>query len=275
MSTDKQIHDFREAVWGHYRSYGRSMPWRDDPTPYHVLVSELMLQQTQVSRVVPKYQEFIARFPTIGDLAKASLGEVLSAWNGLGYNRRAKFLHAAAQTIVRGFGGNLPNTLAQLMSLPGVGANTAGAILAYAFNQPVAFIETNIRTVFFHHFFADQTDIDDKVLLPLVQQTCDPEHPRQWYWALMDYGAHLKQMQIKNISQSRHYVRQSKFKGSRRQVRGNILRQLIGGGPKTITELVKILADDRTEPVIHDLVREGFLELHGDSVRLTGGPELP
>src|SRR6266550_351214 len=153
--THQQIQQFHEAVWDYYREHKRIMAWRVHPTPYSVLVSELMLQQTQVNRVLPKFQEFMLRFPTVISLADAPLAEVLRVWSGLGYNRRAKFLHAAAQVVVEKYGGVIPATFTELVTLPGVGKNTAGAVLAYAYNQPVVFIETNIRSVFFHHFFAD------------------------------------------------------------------------------------------------------------------------
>jgi len=274
MLTEQQVTDFRETVWDYFRTHRRDMPWRDDPSPYHVLVSELMLQQTQVNRVLPKYQEFMAKFPDIADLATAPLSDVLSAWSGLGYNRRAKFLHAAAGKVVSDFGGALPSTREELVSLPGIGPNTAGAILAYAFNQPVVFIETNVRTVLFHHFFADQTDIDDKVLLPIVQQVCDLEHPREWYWALMDYGTYLKQTAGNNISQSKHYARQSKFEGSRRQIRGRVLRELVAGD-RSLRELIEVLADERAQSVIDDLASEGLVEQEAGLIRLTGSPKLP
>ncbi len=274
MLSDGQVHDFREIVWDYYRAHARAMPWRDDPSPYHVLVSELMLQQTQVGRVVPKYEAFMRAFPSVAALARAPLADVLTAWSGLGYNRRAKFLHAAAQKVIEEHNGVIPNTLDQLMALPGIGKNTAGAVLAYAFNQPVVFIETNVRTVFFHHFFADRTDVDDKELLPLVEQTRDPEHPREWYYALMDYGTHLKQTRGNNISQSRHYAKQSTFEGSRRQVRGKILKALVTG-PLPLEELGAIVDDERLESVVTDLTREGFVEQIGGQLRLTGSGELP
>lgn len=274
MPDSQQIQDFREAVWDYFRAHERTMPWREDPSPYHVLVSELMLQQTQVGRVLPKYQQFIKLFPTIQTLASALLGEVLAAWSGLGYNRRAKFLHAAAQKVVNDYAGQLPDTLEDLVALPGVGRNTAGAILAYAYNRPVVFIETNVRTVFFHHFFADRTDVDDRELQPLVQLTCDTEHPRQWYWALMDYGTHLKQTRGNNVSQSKHYARQSKFEGSRRQIRGRILKHLIGE-PCPLPVLRQLVPDERTAAVVDDLMREGFIEERDGLVRLTGQPRLP
>jgi len=274
MLTDELIRNFREVIWDYFAKHRRDMPWRDDPSPYHVLVSELMLQQTQVNRVLPKYEEFMGRFPTIQDLANASLADVLAAWSGLGYNRRAKFLHATAQRVAADFGGELPRTRDELASLPGIGANTAGALQAYAFNQPVVFVETNIRTVYFHHFFQDSTAVDDKELLPLLEQTVDHEHPREWYWALMDYGTHLKQTIGNNISQSRHYARQSKFEGSRRQVRGRILKLLIAG-PQSSEQVEAALADERVAGVLDELMREGMIEQFEGGLRLTGGLKLP
>jgi A/G-specific adenine glycosylase len=155
--------EFLEALWEHYARVGRgALPWRQPEgdgsfDPYKVMVSELMLQQTQVNRVIPKYTEFLQRFPTVQALSAAELGDVLRAWQGLGYNRRAKFLWQAAQQIDQL--GQFPNTLQDLVKLSGIGVNTAGAILAYAFNQPAVFVETNIRTVYTHHFFEDRTDI--------------------------------------------------------------------------------------------------------------------
>ena len=274
MLDEAQLREFRETVWNYFRDHARVMPWREQPTPYHVLVSELMLQQTQVGRVLVKYDEFIGRFPTLQTLAEAPLSSVLQAWSGLGYNRRAKFLHAAAQVVVQDFGGEMPDSLAELVKLPGVGKNTAGAILAYAFNRPSVFIETNIRSVFIHHFCADRDGVDDRELMPLVEQACDIEHPRLWYYALMDYGTHLKQTQGNNISRSRHYVRQSKFEGSRRQIRGRILK-LLTQSPRLVAELSALEPDERAAGVLEDLRREGFIEEQDGQLKLTGSPELP
>lgn len=183
--------EFQEVVWNYWREHGRQgLPWREEPSAYNVVVSELMLQQTQVERVVPKFLEFTEQFPDFSALASAPLSDVLIAWQGLGYNRRAKYLHELAKAVVRLDG--LPETLEELVKLPGIGKNTAGAILAYAFDQPVVYIETNIRTVYLHHFFADRFDVDDKELLPFIARTLDHSEPRAWYSALMDYGTFLK-----------------------------------------------------------------------------------
>ena len=146
---------FRKIVLCHYKKHGRHhLPWRKTKNPYRILVSEIMLQQTPVDRVLPKYQEFLKQFPSIKKLAAASLGDVLRAWQGLGYNRRAKYLHQCAAVIIYDNGGIWPRTVNELQALPGIGPYTAGAVMAFAYNQPIPIIETNIRTVYLHHFFS-------------------------------------------------------------------------------------------------------------------------
>lgn len=269
--TTEQITTFRETVWEYFREHPRSMPWRDEPTPYHVLVSELMLQQTQVPRVITKFHEFMARFPDIEALAAASLSEVLIAWSGLGYNRRAKFLHEAAKKVVAEHGGILPDTPDELVALPGIGPNTAGAIMAYAYEQPVVFIETNVRTVLFHHFYADdETKVSDKELKDLAEQVLDHEHPREWYWALMDYGTHLKKTAGGRLGQSKHYKKQSPLKGSLREMRGRILRALTLKAMELQALQKTVDADDRFDPALQSLVAEGLIDQKGSQICLTG-----
>ena len=218
--------DFRQLVWDHYRRHGRQFSWRSDTSPYRVHVSELMLQQTQTQRVAPAFERFIQRFPDYRSLAEASLSDVIDVWQGLGYNRRARFLKQAAEILVRDHQSVLPADEARLKDLPGIGPNTAASILAFAFNLPTVFVETNIRTVFLHHYFPE-SQASDREILPLVARTVDQSHPREWYWALMDYGVHLKKT-IGNVSRrSSHYLVQSRFTGSVRQVRGEILRVLL------------------------------------------------
>lgn len=261
--TDDLMRQFRETVWTHYRQFGRrDLPWRQPEAgsfdPYKIMVSELMLQQTQVARVIPKYREFLSNFPTVQALAAAPQADVLRAWSGLGYNRRARFLHQAAQRIIEQFAGSFPDNSVQLISLPGIGSNTAGAIMAYAFNQPVVFIETNIRTVFIHHFFEGQDDISDAEILALVEQTLDHLRPRNWYWALMDYGSFLKRSVGNPNRQSRHYTRQSSFHGSQRQIRGQVIR-LLGEAQLTRSDLARYIDDARLTAVLHELETEGLI----------------
>lgn len=261
--------EFQEYIWDKGRELYRSMPWRDDTRPYYVLVSELMLQQTQVDRVIPKFNAFIARFPDEESLAQSPLADVLTLWSGLGYNRRAKFLHESAKKITGEFGGLFPQNKTDILSLPGVGPGTAGAIMTYAFNQPVAFIETNVRTVYFHHFFDDGDKVSDAQLLPVVQQTLDNDHPREFYWALMDYGTWLKKTGAGRISQSKHYKKQSPLKGSIREVRGQIITQLAGGDMSMI-ELQKQYGDDeRFAPALRGVLADGLVTQTGDILHLT------
>lgn len=224
-------HTFAARVWEHYDTHARhDLPWRATRNPYRVLVSEVMLQQTQVARVVPKYAEFLSTFPTAEALAGAPLDEVLRVWRGLGYNRRALALKRAAEAIVTEYDGRVPDTLEGLTGLPGIGHATAAQILAFAFDVGVPFIETNIRSVYLHEFFGDAEDVPDSAILPLVEATIDRERPREWFWALMDYGAHLKATRPNPSRRSRHHVRQERFEGSNRQLRGRLLAALAGAG---------------------------------------------
>lgn len=269
--THQRREEFLEKLWAYYAEQGRSgLPWRTPESdgsfdPYKIMVSELMLQQTQVARVIPKYLAFLETFPGVPVLARAELGNVLRAWQGLGYNRRAKFLWQAAQAIEAA--GSFPDSQEELVKLPGIGANTAGAIRAYAYNQPVIFVETNIRTVYIHHFFGDRTDVHDKEILKLVAQTADHEQPREFYWALMDYGSYLKATLGNPNTASKHYAKQSAFQGSRRQVRGRVLREL-GARAHTFAELQAKVTDERLESVLNDLIREGMVRLHDGAYSL-------
>ncbi len=261
--------DFQALVWQRGSELYRTMPWRDNTDPYYVLVSELMLQQTQVERVIPKFNAFIGRFPDVYALASASLADVLIVWNGLGYNRRAKYLHLAAKKIVTDFGGLVPSTQAELVSLPGVGPNTAAAVLVYSFNQPVVFVETNIRSVYFHHFFKDTTSVDDRALREVVRATLDTARPRQWYWALMDYGSDLKRGGFGRITKSLHYKKQAPFKGSIREVRGQIIRLLTRGDTAESELRIEFEADDRFVTALEDLIRDGLVERSRGQLHLT------
>ena len=230
-------HTFAARVWEHYDTHARDdLPWRSTRDPYRVLVSEVMLQQTQVARVVPKYAEFLSAFPTAEALGEAPLDEVLRVWRGLGYNRRALALKRAAEVIVAEYDGRVPDTLEGLTALPGIGHATAAQILAFAFDVGVPFIETNIRSVYLHEFFGDAEDVPDSVLLPLVEATMDRERPRAWFWALMDYGTHLKATRPNPSRRSRHHVRQGRFEGSNRQLRGRLLAALAGAAPASAAD---------------------------------------
>lgn len=261
--------DFQDIVWNNYHSMERRLPWRDPDANgqfdvYKILVSEIMLQQTQAGRVIPKYQQFIERFPDVHALARAPLAEVLMTWSGLGYNRRAKYLHEAAKQLSA---KAQTWSYEELVACKGIGPNTAAAIRVYACNEPRVFIETNIRTVFIHHFFADKDGVHDNEILPLIGETMDAEHPREWCWALMDYGVYLKTTVGNASRSSKHYAKQSKFKGSKRQIRGEVLR-ILAGGSRTHQELAELIQDERLEAVVQDLQQDGLISVSNHRILL-------
>lgn len=252
--------EFQDTVLDYYYANGREMPWRDDPSFYAVLVSELMLQQTQVSRVMIKFSEFMTRFPTIRILAGASLSDVLEVWQGLGYNRRAKYLHEAAKEVAR---SGTPRDIDHLVKLPGIGTNTAAAIMNYVYNEPTPFIETNIRTVYLHHFFPGSVSVSDREIKDRVTETIPDEtmdvDARTWFWALMDYGSYLKTQGSNHLTSSRHYRKQAPLKGSVREVRGRIVKVLIER-PLAIDELRQaVMGDERFEVALQGLEHDGLI----------------
>jgi len=272
-TTDRAIAVFRKIILDHYRAFGRRMPWRETTDPYRILVSEVMLQQTQVDRVRPKYEAFLAAFPDVASLARASPADVLRVWQGLGYNRRGMALQTAAARIVAEFGGQVPEDPSALETLPGIGPATAAAIAAYAFNRPTTYIETNIRRVFLHFFFPNRTGVSDAEILPLVKRAVDPEHPREWYWALMDYGTMLARTTPNPNRRSAHHAVQSPFEGSDRQLRGRILKVLLGAGPLKAEGLAAAtgVGTDRLRPVLERLRKEGFVAEDGPVYRIPDG----
>ncbi|PCH91210.1 endonuclease III [Candidatus Kaiserbacteria bacterium] len=222
---------FQKDVLDFYHTNGRhGLPWRSSINPYNILVSEVMLQQTQVERVVPKYEAFLKEFPTVQALSTAPLTTVQKLWSGLGYNRRARMLHEAAKYIVSECDGCFPQDIESLEKLPGVGPYTARAIITFAYNKRVAMIETNIRSVYIHHFFKDTPEVTDVELMEYIEKSLAQQDPREWYAALMDYGTYLKKTKVNPSRQSSQYSKQSKFKGSLREVRGKVLPLLFTGG---------------------------------------------
>jgi len=261
--TPAAVHAFHATVYAYYEKEGRhELAWRRTSDPYRILVSEFMLQQTQVPRVIAKYQEFIAAFPSITTLVRAPLQEVLRVWSGLGYNRRALSLKKAAERIVAEHQGRVPREPEILATLPGIGPATAAEIAAFAFGKAVPFIETNIRAVFIHEFFAKKKRVSDAEILPLVEQTLDRDDPRRWYYALMDYGVMLKKRVENPSRKSAHHVKQARFEGSNREKRGMLLKALTQQqGGIALQELSKAtgLGRDEVKTVIAALKREGFV----------------
>ncbi len=261
----KKQEAFIHTVQTFYREEGRHyLPWRKTKDPYRILLSEVMLQQTQVDRVIPKYTAFLKQFPTVKALATAELADVLRAWQGLGYNRRGKFLHQCAQAVLREHQGRLPNAEAELRALPGIGAYTASAVCAFAYNKPVVLIETNVRSVFLHHFLKGKDLVSDREILPLIERTLLETDVRSWYYALMDYGSYIKKTYGNPNHRSLHYTKQSPFKGSTREIRGEILSLLLIR-PYTRKELHQALSP--REDIVIDaqmvqLEKEELIEEH-------------
>lgn len=268
LKTDPShaIVHFQNIIKHYHANKRRSFAWREEISPYRVVVSEIMLQQTQTDRVAPKFDAFINRFPSFEALASASFHDVLHYWKGLGYNRRAMALQKIAQIVTTQHNGQLPNDPEILETFPGIGKATACSITTFAFNMPTMFIETNIRTVFIYFFFPNQTNIHDKELEPLIRETVDHENPREWYYALMDYGVMLKKT-VGNVSRlSSHYAKQSKFQGSDRQIRGMILQALLDYKNVTRDELLSLIDREpaRTEKILNDLVQENLVKQHNE-----------
>lgn len=252
--------NFNTIVWDYYRKHKRKLAWREMITPYNIFISEVMLQQTQVSRVEKKFLEFIKKFPDFKTLTQASIKELLQTWQGMGYNRRALYLKDAAQIIIDAYRGKIPQDPAILDTLPGIGSATAKSIIVFFWNKPLVFIETNIRRVFIHHFFPDKTVVNDKEILPLVEKFLDRKNPREWYYALMDYGSNLPKI-VKNPNRkSKHYQKQSQFNGSDRQIRGKVIKLLLNK-TFTIGELSRFMKieKERIQYNVTRLEKEGFV----------------
>lgn len=273
LSID-QIEQFQKLIYDFYAQHKRDFIWREEVTPYKILISEVMLQQTQTARVVPKFENWLTQFPDFATLAQASNHDVLSAWQGLGYNRRGLALKKIAEIVISHHDGQLPSDPITLQTFPAIGPNTAGSICAFAFNMPIVFIETNIRTVYTHSFFEGQSEITDKQLLPLIEQTIDTNNAREWYYALMDYGVHLKSQLPKINSASKHYAKQSRFEGSKRQVRGaviKILTQLKVVDYETLLELLIFELPENKQDhnqIIKSLVDEKIIYNHHNLLSL-------
>ena len=286
LPTADVLASFRATVLARGRELYRDLPWRRTRDPYAIWISEVMLQQTQVSRVDGRWQHWLQLFPTVDALATADSADVLDEWQGLGYNRRALSLWRAAQEVSAS-GGRIPSDEAALKALPGVGPATAAGIRAFAFDLPGVYLETNVRTVLLHELFPREESVPDARLVPIVCATCPPDasdpvdDPRTWYYALLDYGAHLKATVPNPSRRSRSHVRQSRFEGSHRQKRAEVLRILLAhradsrGGVDLDTLCVELSREERVagrkdvgtsdaQALLTELAREGFCHNNGN-----------
>lgn len=284
---DRHVLDqFVERVWSEGRRTFRDLPWRRSRDPYEILVSEVMLQQTQVARVIGYHERWLAEFPDLEALASAPLSVVLANWQGLGYNRRAIALKRLAEQVVEtarrdGAAAELPSGEAELRALPGVGPATAAGVRAFAFDLPGIYLETNVRAVALHELFADAAGVPDREIVPLLEQALEIAAargigPRDWYFAMLDYGAYLKRTNPNPSRRSAHHARQSRFEGSRRQKRAELLRAVMEEPGLPASEYAERVRDRaavdtaEAESVLGDLAAEGFLVREGDSWLVAG-----
>jgi A/G-specific adenine glycosylase len=271
--TDREIREFRTRIADWYKDNRRDFPWRETSDPYRITVSEIMLQQTQTGRVLKKYPPFIKRFPDFESLSRSSLREVLLLWQGLGYNRRGRALREIAFAVTVKYMGILPSVPEELEKLPMIGPATAGSIAAFAFNRPAVFIETNIRRVFIHCFYPDAENVNDRDILSLVEETLDTKNPREWYYALMDYGVMLKNKYPNPNKKSAHYTLQPPFENSNRQIRGRIIALMAENEEMGFARIIDNLeiGSDRIDKCLAELEKEGFLSCENGVYKIKEG----
>jgi A/G-specific adenine glycosylase len=272
LDSGNDISRFQAFVYAKAKESHRDLPWRKTKDPYAILISEVMLQQTQARRVVPKFEAWMEVFPNLFSLARADLSHILALWSGLGYNRRALALHKAAVELVVQFNGQVPAVEAQLRSLPGIGMYTSRAILAFAYDIPTVFLETNVRTVLIKHMFSEAQSVSDSDLFPVAERVLDRTAPARWYNALMDYGAELKRLNENHGNKAKAYGRQSPFSTSFRRIRGEMLKKVISEGSCDIDSFhaaIPFSLED-VENCARILAKEGFLVYEGRTFRLVG-----
>ena len=263
------VTELQGRLLGWYSANGRDLPWRHTRDPYAVLVSEIMLQQTQVSRVIPKYQAWLQAYPRLEDLAAAPLDAVLRRWQGLGYNTRARRLRdcaAAALKTAAGGDAALPRTLPELLRLPGLGPYTARALLVFAYDQDVAAVDVNVRRVLTHELGLP-LDLGATDFQALAEAVLPWGRSRDWHNALMDYGALVLTARASGVPALQ---RQDRFVGSRRWQRSRLLQTLLARGPQTIGDLATIM--DLSPAVVAELIalleRDGLLTCSPEGVRV-------
>ena len=261
---------FSKEIRRYYRKHKRDFPWRKTRNPYRILISEIMLQQTQAERVVSRYKQFLNEFPDFSSLAQAPLSKVLRVWKGLGYNRRALYLKKTAKIVLERYGGKMPRKKESLLLLPGIGEATAGDILAFTWNIPTVVIETYIRSVFIHFFFPHKRLVSDKEIAVLVEKTLPKKHPREWYYALMDYGAYLKEKGNPS-RKSAHYKKQLPFKGSNRQLRSALLQYILENTPVNTKKIFSVFSSHHKEQVernIEVMAKESLIRIKNGVCRI-------
>lgn len=272
-SLNRIKEEFNTFLKQYYKEKKRILPWRENINSYYIFVSEFMLQQTQVSRVINYFNSFIEKFPTFKALSQAPQSAILESWSGLGYNRRAMYLHQGAKIITEQYKEFIPDSVKILKKIKGIGEYTASALVTYSYNRPTLFVETNIRTVCFSIFeqYFSEEKISDKQLIELIEQIIDKENPREWYYAMMDLGTELKKILPKaHLKKSSSYQKQSLFVGSMRAIRGKIIKILTNNNQQKVIrkELELLCNDQRADSCITNLIKEGLIEEQEDFLYL-------
>ncbi|MFW9929475.1 MAG: Fe-S cluster assembly protein HesB [Candidatus Thorarchaeota archaeon] len=252
---ENSISTFQNKIFSWWRNNKRSFPWRETTDPYKIMISEIMLQQTQTTRVIEKYLAFIQKFPTFDSLASAPPADVLSLWSGLGYNRRALWLQQASQKIISL--GYFPRTPENLRKLKGIGSYTSRSILIFAFNFDIATVDTNIRRIFINENFATEST-SEKEMLMIAYKLLPKGKARDWHNALMDYGS-LVMTSTRTGIKSKN--KQPTFIGSSREYRGKVIKHLNEIGKASLEELFGIsnLERESTEKIIKSLIKDGLI----------------
>ncbi len=257
--TQGEILKFQEKILSWYEENKRELPWRSTKDPYKILVSEIMSQQTQISRVIPKYEAWLQRFPTIKSLAEAPAAEVLRYWSGLGYNRRALNLQKTAQAIVNSGRNALPTSVEELKKLPGIGQYTASAVACFAYDAQIPVIDTNIRKVIAAEFFQGQLP-DEKTIADIAREILPKGRASEWNQALMDFSSLvLKSVKIP-------IAKQSHFKSSDRWYRGQTVKLLLEIKKISFSGLLDYFADinpidgERLDALLHKLSKDGLVD---------------
>ncbi|EKE40297.1 hypothetical protein ENUP19_0304G0045 [Entamoeba nuttalli] len=260
----KQMH---EKILKFYEKEGRKLPWRETTDKYKILVSEVMLQQTQVTRVIEKYKSWLIRFPTIQDLAKANLADVLEEWNGLGFNSRGKRLRDLAIEVCERYNGIIPSSVDKLLNLPGIGPYTANAVLIFSENQDIATVDANIRRILIHELSLDEKT-PENILFAYANKCLPLGRSRDWHNALMDYGALVATGKKTGITAK---SKQSKFEGSRRSYRAELLRRIRkNNGSLSIENCEEVIKGTKytLEEIIEGLEKDGIVHKEGDFIIL-------
>lgn len=251
-----QIKSFQKFILSWYAKNRRDLPWRNTRDPYKILVSEIMSQQTQISRVVPKYNLWLKRFPTVQDLATAKVSQVLIAWSGLGYNRRGLYLQKCAQEIITKYNGKFPQTEKDLLRLPGIGEYTARAILCFAFNRQIVVIDTNIKKVIAVHFYNGKVP-EKNALETFAHKLLPKGRAYAWNQALMDYAA--RELKKEKIA----IPKQSAFKNSRRYYRGQIIKYLVTNSKATRKDFSQLfketISNESIEKILQGLISDKLI----------------